>query len=74
MTEAERSLVAAAQAARQGDWGRASAVERGRVLTRLGQLVLARVDELAALFDLGYHTRHLDTIFTRVFGNRAGSR
>ena len=25
-------------------------------------------DELEALFDLGYHTRHVDTIFTRVFG------
>jgi adenylosuccinate lyase len=25
--------------------------------------------ELDALFDLGYHTRHVDTIFTRVFGH-----
>ena len=25
--------------------------------------------ELEALFDLGYHTRHVDTIFRRVFGN-----
>ena len=24
--------------------------------------------ELAALFDLGYHTKHVDTIFARVFG------
>ncbi|MCB1550267.1 MAG: adenylosuccinate lyase, partial [Hyphomicrobiaceae bacterium] len=24
--------------------------------------------ELEALFDLGYHTRHVDTIFSRVFG------
>ncbi len=24
--------------------------------------------ELAALFDLGYHTAHVDTIFARVFG------
>ena len=23
---------------------------------------------LAALFDLGYHTKHVDTIFARVFG------
>ena len=23
---------------------------------------------LEALFDLGYHTKHVDTIFTRVFG------
>ena len=26
--------------------------------------------EIAALFDLGYHTRHVDTIFARVFGAR----
>ena len=25
-------------------------------------------DELIALFDIGYHTRHVDTIFKRVFG------
>ena len=25
-------------------------------------------DELVALFDMGYHTRHVDTIFKRVFG------
>jgi adenylosuccinate lyase len=25
--------------------------------------------ELAALFDLGYHTKHVDTIFARVFGD-----
>jgi adenylosuccinate lyase len=25
--------------------------------------------ELEALFDLGYHTRHVDTIFRRVFGS-----
>ena len=25
--------------------------------------------ELESLFDLGYHTRHVDTIFTRVFGH-----
>jgi len=33
---------------------------------------LARVlsgKELQALFDLGYHTRHVDTVFKRVFGN-----
>ena len=24
--------------------------------------------ELEALFDLGYHTKHVDTIFRRVFG------
>jgi adenylosuccinate lyase len=25
-------------------------------------------DEIAACFDLGYHFKHVDTIFTRVFG------
>jgi adenylosuccinate lyase len=26
--------------------------------------------ELEDLFDLGYHTKHVDTIFQRVFGKR----
>ena len=26
-------------------------------------------DELQTLFDLGYHTKHVDTIFKRVFSN-----
>jgi len=26
-------------------------------------------DELDALFDLGYHLKHVDTIFERVFGS-----
>ena len=25
-------------------------------------------DQLEALFDLGYHTKHVDTVFERVFG------
>ncbi|MDP3400840.1 MAG: hypothetical protein Q8R97_06940, partial [Brevundimonas sp.] len=25
--------------------------------------------ELEALFDIGYHTKHVDTVFARVFGN-----
>jgi adenylosuccinate lyase len=29
---------------------------------------LLSVEELEGLFDLGYHTRHVDTIFQRVFG------
>ena len=41
--------VCAAQTALQGDWGRATAAERGRVLARIGQGVLAQVDELAML-------------------------
>ena len=43
------AAVAAAQAARAGEWGRMTALERGRILTRLGQLVSERVDDLAAL-------------------------
>lgn len=43
------AAVTAAQAALDGEWGRMTALERGRILTRLGQLVTARVDELAAL-------------------------
>ena len=43
------AAVAAAGAALAGDWGAMAAFERGRILTRLGQLVLARVDELARL-------------------------
>jgi len=43
------AAVAAAGAARAGDWGRMTAVDRGRVLTRLGQLVAGRVDDLAVI-------------------------
>ncbi|TNF64459.1 MAG: aldehyde dehydrogenase family protein, partial [Rhodobacteraceae bacterium] len=43
------AAVMAAQAARNGDWGRMTATERGRILTRLGQIVTTRVDDLAAL-------------------------
>ena len=43
------SAVQAAQGALDGEWGHMTALERGRVLSRLGQLVLDRVDDLAAL-------------------------
>ncbi len=43
------AAVQAAQTALDGDWGRKTALERGRILTRFGQLVLERVDDLAAL-------------------------
>ncbi|WP_170550029.1 aldehyde dehydrogenase family protein [Ruegeria atlantica] len=43
------AAVQAAQTALDGDWGRKTALERGRVLTRLGQLVLERVEDLAQL-------------------------
>ncbi|MCY6383777.1 aldehyde dehydrogenase family protein [Hoeflea prorocentri] len=41
--------VAAASAALEGEWGKSTAVERGRVLYRIGQLVLENVEELANL-------------------------
>ncbi|MGI9394190.1 MAG: aldehyde dehydrogenase family protein, partial [Boseongicola sp.] len=43
------SAVNAAQAARKGEWGRFTAAERGRCLTRMGQLVLEHVEDLAQL-------------------------
>ncbi|SLN45926.1 aldehyde dehydrogenase family protein [Ruegeria meonggei] len=43
------AAVTAAQSALSGDWGRKTALERGRILTRLGRMVLERVDDLAAL-------------------------
>ena len=43
------AAVLAAEAALSGEWGRKTALERGRILTRIGQLVLERVDQLAAL-------------------------
>ncbi|WP_299866697.1 aldehyde dehydrogenase family protein [uncultured Roseobacter sp.] len=41
--------VAAAQMALDGEWGRSTAVERGRALARLAQLVLEHAEALAAL-------------------------
>ncbi|MEQ6250262.1 aldehyde dehydrogenase family protein [Sulfitobacter sp. HNIBRBA3233] len=41
--------VAAARAAFDGEWGRATAVERGRVLYRLGEMILEHTDHLAGL-------------------------
>ena len=41
--------VAMAQAALDGPWGRLAAFERGRLLARIGQLVLEQVDALAEL-------------------------
>jgi aldehyde dehydrogenase (NAD+) len=49
------AAVAAAEAAQRGPWGRMTATERGRILTRLGRLVEDRVDDLARIeaFDVG---------------------
>ncbi|WP_375229164.1 aldehyde dehydrogenase family protein [Roseobacter sp. S98] len=43
------AAVAAAQAARQGEWGRLAASERGRILARIGALVTENADHLAEL-------------------------
>lgn len=43
------AAVAAARSALNGTWGQATAAERGRMLSRIGLLVLERVDELALL-------------------------
>lgn len=43
------AAVAAARAARAGAWGAMTATERGRVLSRIGQMVMDRADDLAAL-------------------------
>ncbi len=43
------AAVAAAQKARDGDWGQMTALERGRILTRLGILVLNHREALAKL-------------------------
>ncbi|WP_424944253.1 aldehyde dehydrogenase family protein [Aliiroseovarius crassostreae] len=43
------AAVTAAQTARDGVWGRMTALDRGRILTRIGQLVLERADTLASL-------------------------
>ncbi len=48
VTDIDRA-VKAARAALHGDWGKMSAVERGRILTKMGILVLERVDELAKM-------------------------
>jgi aldehyde dehydrogenase (NAD+) len=43
------AAIDAARHALSGDWGRAAAAERGRILARIGQLVLERADDLAVL-------------------------
>ncbi len=43
------AAVQAAQVAVEGEWGRMSALERGRALTKIGQAVLTHVDALATL-------------------------
>ncbi|WP_163270190.1 aldehyde dehydrogenase family protein [Chelativorans alearense] len=47
--DVDKAVKAARRAFDEGPWGRMPAVERGRCLARLGQLVAANADELAAL-------------------------
>ena len=43
------AAVGAAQGALDGEWGRMTALERGRILTRIGQLVLERIEDLTII-------------------------
>ncbi len=43
------AAVAAAQSALAGQWGKTPAAERGRILSRIGRLVLDRADDLARI-------------------------
>jgi len=43
------AAVAAAETALNGEWGKTPAAERGRILSRIGRLVLERVDDLARI-------------------------
>ena len=43
------AAVSAAQSALDGEWGRLSAAERGRILMKMSAITLARADELARL-------------------------
>lgn len=43
------AAVAAARKAMNGEWGRMPAADRGRILTRIGQKVLERIDDLARI-------------------------
>ena len=43
------AAVTSAQSALDGDWGRLTALDRGRLLARLGQLILQHADDLARI-------------------------
>jgi len=45
----DQAVAAARNAFEEGDWGRLSAVERGRVLMKLGELITQNANDLAAL-------------------------
>lgn len=43
------TAVVAAQAALDGEWGAMTALERGRILAKMGEIVLTHIDELALM-------------------------
>ena len=47
--DVDQAVAAARRAFEEGDWGHLTAVERGRMLMRLGELITENADELAAL-------------------------
>jgi len=49
VTEDVNHAVAAARATLSGAWGKMTATERGRILSRMSALILARAEELAQL-------------------------
>ncbi|WP_119389057.1 aldehyde dehydrogenase family protein [Taklimakanibacter lacteus] len=49
VADIDRAVAAARQAFESGNWGRLTGVERGRLLARLGQLVLDHIDELTLI-------------------------
>ena len=48
-SDVDRAVLAARKAFDDGPWGRMTATERGRLLSRLGVFILDRIDELTAL-------------------------
>lgn len=48
-TDIDRAVVAARSAFENGPWGRMTATERGRLLARLGVVILDHIDELTSL-------------------------
>jgi adenylosuccinate lyase len=62
----EESYAAVQRNAMEAWRGNASFLALCRADKDIGQFLAD--DELVALFDMGYHTKHVDTIFKRVFG------
>ncbi|MGQ0585517.1 MAG: adenylosuccinate lyase [Reyranella sp.] len=62
----EASYAAVQRNAMEAWRGNASLLSLCRADTEIREFLAD--DELTALFDMGYHTKHIDTIFKRVFG------